>query len=79
MEARIPLTDPGTNDVISYVPESNTKLNEEDDRPTALDRAVEAAKDAYPEWSNTPVQSRQRLMLEYAHFLHRKEVREEIA
>lgn len=47
--------------------------------PSALDRAVEAAKRAYPGWSNTPVQTRQRLMLEYAHVLHKKEVREEIA
>ena len=40
---------------------------------------VKAAKDAYPKWSNTPVQTRQRLLLDYAHFLHGKEVREEIA
>ena len=78
--SQIPLYDPSTNKVLSYVPESTsatttTKMNEED----ALQRAVKAAKDAYPKWSNTPVQSRQRLLLDYAHFLHGKEVREEIA
>ena len=78
--SQIPLYDPSTNKVLSYVPESTsatttTKMNGED----ALQRAVKAAKDAYPKWSNTPVQSRQRLLLDYAHFLHGKEVREEIA
>ena len=78
--SQIPLYDPSTNKVLSYVPESTsatttTKMNEED----ALQRAVKAAKDAYPKWSNTPVQSRERLLLDYAHFLHGKEVREEIA
>ena len=73
----IPLYDPSTNNIISYVPESSSTLD--NDKPSALNRAVEAAKQAYPAWSNTPVQNRQRLMLEYAHFLHKKEVREEIA
>ena len=75
--SQIPLYDPSTNQVLSYVPESTSSAttNEED----ALQRAVKAAKDAYPKWSNTPVQSRQRLLLDYAHFLHGKEVREEIA
>ena len=39
-----------------------------------LSRAVDAAKQAYLAWSNTHVKSGQRLMLEYAHFLHKKEV-----
>ena len=75
---RIECRDPSTNKVLSYVPESSVK----DDATTttsALDQAVAAAKEAYPSWSSTPVQTRQRLLLEYAHFLHKKEVREEIA
>ncbi len=72
--------DPSTNKVLSYVPESASK---QDDAaattPSALEQAIAAAKEAYPSWSSTPVQSRQRLLLEYAHLLHKKEVREEIA
>ena len=74
----IPIYNPSTNEILSYVPESarsfvvNDKMNE-------VDRAVSAAKAAYPSWSNTPVQTRQRLLLDYAHFLHKPEVREEIA
>lgn len=70
--------DPSTNRVLSYIPESasNSSTN---NTPSALEQAVNAAKDAYPSWSSTPVQSRQRILLEYAHFLHKKEVREEIA
>ncbi|KAL7534896.1 hypothetical protein ACHAXR_008066 [Thalassiosira sp. AJA248-18] len=86
----IPLIDPSTNIVLSTVPESNysttssTVVDNDENKPlssssSALHRAVEAAKLAYPSWSNTPVQMRQRLMLEYAQFLHKKEVREEIA
>ena len=67
---KIPIYDPSTNNLLSYVPESTT---------SELNRAVQAAKDAYPSWSNTPVQNRQRLLLDYAHFLHRKDIREEIA
>jgi len=78
-----PLFDPSSNKVLSYVPESHHPSQQMDshdnESSTALNRAVAAAKQAYPAWSNTPVQSRQRLMLDYAHFLHRKEVREEIA
>lgn len=73
----ITIYDPSTNNILSYVPESSSKMDS--DTPSALHRAVEAAKQAYPAWSNTPVQNRQRLMLEYAQFLHKKEVREEIA
>ena len=74
----IPIYNPSTNEILSYVPESarsfvvNDTMNE-------VDRAVSAAKAAYPSWSNTPVQTRQRLLLDYAHFLHKPEVREEIA
>ena len=78
---KIPIYDPSTNNVLSYVAESttttNTNISEENNN--ALQRAVTAAKNAYPKWSNTPVQTRQRLLLDYAHLLHRKEVREEIA
>ncbi len=66
--------DPSTNKVLSYVPESSIK-----DGASTLEQAVAAAKEAYPSWSSTPVQTRQRLLLEYAHLLHKKEVREEIA
>mmetsp|Transcript_42268 Transcript_42268/g.88738 ORF Transcript_42268/g.88738 Transcript_42268/m.88738 type:complete len:603 (-) Transcript_42268:2309-4117(-) len=74
----IPIYDPSTNKLLSYVPESHYGSSSQEE-PSALERAVAAAKAAYPSWSNTPVQTRQRLLLEYAHFLHRKEVREEIA
>jgi len=74
----IPIYNPSSNEILSYVPESarsfvvNDTMNE-------VDRAVSAAKAACPSWSNTPVQTRQRLLLDYAHFLHKPEVREEIA
>lgn len=66
----IPLRDPSSGLLLSVVPESS---------PTAVGRAVSAAAEAFPDWSGTPVQVRQRLMLEYAHVLHKKEIREEIA
>jgi acyl-CoA reductase-like NAD-dependent aldehyde dehydrogenase len=44
-----------------------------------VDDAVEAARDAYPGWSGTPVQVRQRLLAEYAKLLRRREIREEVA
>mmetsp|Transcript_7243 Transcript_7243/g.11874 ORF Transcript_7243/g.11874 Transcript_7243/m.11874 type:complete len:561 (+) Transcript_7243:113-1795(+) len=75
---RIECRDPSTNEVLSYVPESSIK-DDTTTTPSALEQAVAAAKDAYPSWSSTPVQTRQRILLEYAHFLHKKEVREEIA
>ncbi|EJK50277.1 hypothetical protein THAOC_30774, partial [Thalassiosira oceanica] len=62
--------DPSSGSLLSRVPESN----DED-----IGRAVSAAAAAFPSWSGTPVQARQRLMLEYAHVLHKKEIREEIA
>lgn len=77
-EGNIPIYDPSSNNILSYVPESSS-TSSPSPSSSALNRAVEAAKQAYPAWSNTPVQTRQRLMLEYAHFLHKKEVREEIA
>ncbi len=70
--------DPSTNKVLSYVPESSIK-DGASTTASALEQAVTAAKEAYPSWSSTPVQTRQRLLLEYAHLLHKKEVREEIA
>ena len=72
----IPLRDPSTNKLLSLVPANGQSKGKQ---VSALDRAVAAARAAYPEWSGTPVQTRQRLLLEYAHFLHKKEVREEIA
>lgn len=66
----IPLRDPSSGLLLSVVPESS---------PSDVGRAVSAAAAAFPDWSGTPVQVRQRLMLEYAHVLHKKEVREEIA
>lgn len=70
----IPLYDPSTNELLSRVPESHHSGG-----ATLLCDAISAAKGAFPSWSNTPVQVRQRLMLEYAHHLHRVEVREEVA
>ena len=72
--------DPSTNSILCYVPESASKAEEATTtNPSALEQAIMAAKGAYPSWSSTPVQSRQRILLEYAHLLHKKEVREEIA
>lgn len=65
----IPLYDPSTNKLLSNVV---TCLS-------SLESAVSSANDAYSSWSNTPVQIRQRFLLEYANFLHGKEVRKEIA
>ena len=48
-------------------------------RSSALHRAIDAASSAFPEWRDTPVQVRQRLLLEYAHELHKVDVREEVA
>jgi len=72
-----PLYNPSTNEILSYVLESNYVYLPKGEN--ALENAVSAAKAAYPSWSNTPVQTRQRLLLDYAHFLHKPEVREEIA
>jgi len=72
-----PLYNPSKNDILSYVLESNYVYLPKGEN--ALENAVAAAKVAYPSWSNTPVQTRQRLLLDYAHFLHKPEVREEIA
>lgn len=74
----IECSDPSTNKVLSYIPESSSKQDDAS-TPSSLEQAIAAAKGAYPSWSSTPVQTRQRLLLEYAHFLHKKEVREEIA
>ena len=77
----IPIYNPSTNNQLSYISESSSLSNENSTTatPTSIMRAIEAAKQAFPSWSNTPVQNRQRYLLEYAHLLHTKEVREEIA
>ena len=75
----IECSDPSTNKVLSYIPESSSKQDDASTTPSSLEQAIAAAKGAYPSWSSTPVQTRQRILLEYAHFLHKKEVREEIA
>ncbi len=67
----IPVVDPSTNVALSHVTDDSSS--------EAIDDAVRAASDAYPGWSITPVQARQRLLAEYANLLHRGEVREEIA
>lgn len=85
VSCHIECRDPSTNNVLSYIPESASKQDDASaatattTTTSALDQAITAAKEAYPSWSSTPVQSRQRLLLEYAHFLHKTEVREEIA
>lgn len=78
----IPIYNPATNQLLSCIPESSPSSNSNVDAAnvaTAAERAILAAKSAYPSWSQTPIQIRQRLLLEYAHLLHKKEVREEIA
>ncbi|KAL3810218.1 hypothetical protein ACHAXA_006358 [Cyclostephanos tholiformis] len=69
----IPVIDPSTNEILSYVP------NDSSSSSSAVNDAVIAAKNAYPEWSNTPVQVRQRLLAEYSNLLHKREIREEVA
>lgn len=69
----IPLYDPSTNVCLSHIYESCNDDNDD------LNYAVECAKNAFPSWSATPVQTRQRLLMDYAHLLHKKSVREEIA
>lgn len=73
----IPIYNPSTNSFLSVIPELSSSNN--NTAAAATERAIRAAKEAFPSWSNTPVQNRQRLLLEYAHLLHKKEVREEIA
>ncbi|KAL7516126.1 hypothetical protein ACHAWX_001176 [Stephanocyclus meneghinianus] len=63
----IHLYDPSTNHHLANVPRSSP------------DDAIRAASDAFPSWSRTPPQIRQRFLLEYAHVLHGKETREEVA
>jgi malonate-semialdehyde dehydrogenase (acetylating)/methylmalonate-semialdehyde dehydrogenase len=77
----IPIYNPSTNNLLSVIPESSSSSSNNKTAAAAAvtERAIRAAKEAFPSWSNTPVQNRQRLLLEYAHLLHKKEVREEIA
>ena len=65
----IHLYDPSTNNHLANIP---------NDKSSAT-AAIQAASCSYPKWSGTPVQVRQRYMMEYTHALHKKEVREEIA
>lgn len=63
----LPIHDPSTNAHISNIPLSSAHS------------AISAASSAYQSWSCTPVQIRQRFMMEYTHELHKVEIREEIA
>ena len=65
----IHLYDPSTNNHLANIP---------NDKSSAT-AAIQAASCSYPKWRGTPVQVRQRYMMEYTHALHKKEVREEIA
>mmetsp|Transcript_11949 Transcript_11949/g.25286 ORF Transcript_11949/g.25286 Transcript_11949/m.25286 type:complete len:595 (-) Transcript_11949:337-2121(-) len=51
----IDVTDPATNSVIAYVPQSSTE---------EMQMATDAAKAAYLKWREVPVQQRQRIMLQ---------------
>ena len=78
----IPIYNPATNQLLSCIPESSSSSSSNTNittTATPAERAILSAKSAYPSWSQTPIQIRQRLLLEYAHLLHQKEVREEIA
>ncbi|PDO10644.1 MAG: methylmalonate-semialdehyde dehydrogenase (acylating) [Candidatus Reconcilbacillus cellulovorans] len=55
-----PVYNPATEDVLAYVP-----LSTEED----LRRAVEAAKEAFPSWSRTPVPRRARILFKYQQLL----------
>eukprot|EP00569_Conticribra_weissflogii_P005890 CAMPEP_0171345112 /NCGR_PEP_ID=MMETSP0878-20121228/20892_1 /TAXON_ID=67004 /ORGANISM="Thalassiosira weissflogii, Strain CCMP1336" /LENGTH=567 /DNA_ID=CAMNT_0011848457 /DNA_START=186 /DNA_END=1886 /DNA_ORIENTATION=+ len=68
--SKIPIIDPSSNVVLSHIHDNHT---------ADLQAAVASAEEAFPTWSNTPVQSRQRLLADFAHLLHEKHVREEIA
>jgi malonate-semialdehyde dehydrogenase (acetylating)/methylmalonate-semialdehyde dehydrogenase len=76
----IPIYNPSTNNLLSVIPESSSLSSNNNTAAAAVTEcAIRAAKEAFPSWSNTPVQNRQQLLLEYTHLLHKKEVREEIA
>ena len=65
----IHLYDPSTNIHLANIPSS----------PSDIIHAVSSASQAFPGWSSTPIQIRQRFLMEYTHQLHKVEVREEIA
>lgn len=64
----IPLHNPATNELVCYVPEST---------PEERAAAVAAAKDAFVEWRDTPVQRKQRIMFTFQQMI--RDRTEEIA
>lgn len=66
------VSDPSAGEPLAIVRDSAASCG-------GVDDAVAAARDAFPAWRDTPVQVRQRLLLDYAHVLRRREVREELA
>jgi malonate-semialdehyde dehydrogenase (acetylating)/methylmalonate-semialdehyde dehydrogenase len=56
MDLDIPVYNPATNELIAHVPENT---------PDEFNQAVEKAKIAFEDWSNVPVQVRQRVMLKF--------------
>lgn len=58
----IDVTNPATNEVILKVPKST---------PSEMSAAVASARTAFETWSETPVQMRQRIMLDYVQLIKR--------
>jgi malonate-semialdehyde dehydrogenase (acetylating) / methylmalonate-semialdehyde dehydrogenase len=55
-----PVYDPATGETIALLPYST---------PEEIDRAVTAAREAFPGWANTPVPDRAQVMFRYKHLL----------
>eukprot|EP00245_Coleochaete_scutata_P001493 TRINITY_DN1182_c0_g1_i2.p1 TRINITY_DN1182_c0_g1~~TRINITY_DN1182_c0_g1_i2.p1 ORF type:complete len:559 (-),score=111.12 TRINITY_DN1182_c0_g1_i2:182-1858(-) len=61
-EKLIDVINPATQDVVSRVPLTS---------PSEFERAVMAAKEAYPKWRNTPVTARARIMFKFQELIRR--------
>jgi acyl-CoA reductase-like NAD-dependent aldehyde dehydrogenase len=55
-----PLRAQATQEVVSRLPLTTA---------AEFNAAVQAAKDAFPKWRNTPISARQRIMLKYQHLI----------
>ncbi|HQR35733.1 MAG TPA: aldehyde dehydrogenase family protein, partial [Blastocatellia bacterium] len=55
-----PVYNPSRGEVIAQAPDSD---------PETVNQAVQAAKAAFPDWADTPVVERARVMFRFAHLL----------
>ena len=62
----IDVTNPATNEVVARVPKSTQ---------SELEAAVASAAEAFETWSETPVQMRQRIMLDYVQLIKRDQMK----